>query len=263
VNDVVYLYGFVAADAPAPGPLTGIADTPVRLLRLGLVNAVVSELPAAQFGVDVIEAQLQDLAWVGEHGLAHERVVTWYADHADILPARLFSLYSSDTALRSATAATLPQVRQALTAFAGKREWNLKVAYDTDELAQHGAELSDELRRVEEEIATAPPGRRYLLQRRRTDIVKREVSRMARTAADEILAGLAAHALDSRVLPVAAADVAGTVVLNAALLVARAAETGLRAEADRLYSHYTALGLIISFSGPWAPYRFLEHNDDA
>jgi hypothetical protein len=53
------------------------------------------------------------------------------------------------------------------------------------------------------------------------------------------------------------------VVLNAALLVTRAEETALRTRADDLYRRYTALGMIVSFSGPWAAYRFLEPYGDA
>jgi hypothetical protein len=263
MSSVVYLYGFVPADAPAPAQLSGIAGTPVRVLDVGALRAVVSDLPADVYGAQQVEARLQDLGWVGEQGVAHERVVTWYVDNAEILPARLFSLYSSEAALRAAVTPTLPHVARALEVFAGRREWNLKAAYDAERIAQHGAELSDELRTIDEEIAAAPPGRRYLLQRRRADVVKREVSRMAHRAADELLAALARHAVQHRVLPLGAADASGTVVLNAALLVERAAEAALRTDAERLHEHYTGLGLIVSFSGPWAPYRFMEQHGEA
>jgi hypothetical protein len=260
VSDVIYLYGFVPRAAPAPSGVRGIADAPVSLLDLGGLCAAVSHLPADQYAADGIEARLQDLAWVGQHGLAHESVVTWFADHSDIVPARMFSLYSGEPSLRNATSPQLDSITTALQHIASRREWNLKVAYDPQDLAAHGAQLSDEVRAADEEIATAPPGRRYLLQKRRTDLVRQELSRMARRAADEMLSALSGHAEQSRVLPIAATDDAGTVILNAALLVARSAEPDLRATAARLHDHYTRLGLIVSFSGPWAPYRFLEPN---
>ena len=264
MSDMVYLYGFVPPRTPAPPEsVTGIADAAVRLLDLGDMHAVVSDVPGTLFAPAVVEARLQDLAWVGEQGMAHERVVVWFADHADILPARMFSLYTGDAALRAAAAGRLAEVTATLRSLAGRREWNLKVAYDADELGRHGAEISPELGRLDEEMAQAAPGRRYLLQRRRTDLLKQEVSRAARTLADELLGALAAHAEDVRVLPLTEGDDAGTVVLNAALLVARDAEDGLRAEAAQLYQRYTALGMIVSFSGPWAPYRFVELYGDA
>src|SRR5690606_9248478 len=41
VNHLLYLYGFVAADAPAPPPLEGVGGAPVRRLDAGDVTAVV------------------------------------------------------------------------------------------------------------------------------------------------------------------------------------------------------------------------------
>jgi hypothetical protein len=264
MSDVVYLYGFVPADAAAPPPdVVGVADAPVRLVVLDEVQAVVADVPGDAYAADQVESRLVDLAWVGEQGIAHERVVVWFADNSEILPARLFSLYSGDESLRAAVASRLDAVRAALRALTGKREWNLKVAYDADELTRHGTEVSPELKRMDEEIAGAAPGRRYLLERRRTEAATKEIDRAARTLADELLAALRTHAEDSRVLPPADRDEGGTVVLNAALLVNRAGEPALRTHVEDLYQRYNALGMIMSFSGPWAPYRFLEPYDDA
>jgi hypothetical protein len=264
MSDVVYLYGFVPPDAPAP-PLdvVGVADAPVRLVDLGAVQAAVADVPGHAYAADRVESQLHDLAWVGEQGLAHERVVVWFADNSEILPARLFSLYSGDDSLRAAVRDGLTAVAGTLRSLTGRREWNLKVAYDADRLGQYGAAVSQELKRMDEEIAAAAPGRRFLLERRRADIAKTEVARAARSLADELLDTLRTHAEDAQVLPLAEGDEAGTVVLNAALLVDRAEEPALRASAEDLSQRYTELGMIVSFSGPWAPYRFLEPYGDA
>lgn len=264
MSNVLYLYGFVPASAPvSPAEVAGVADAPVRLLDLGAVHAVVADVPAEAYASDVVESRLQDLDWVGEQGMAHERVVVWYADHSDILPARLFSLYSSDTALREAVRARMDEVTAGLEALSGKREWNLKVAYDADELATRGSSISPELKRMDEELASATPGKRHLLKRRRSDMLKQELGRAARRLADELLAALATHAVDTRVMPLTDSDDAGTVVLNAALLVTRDAEAGLRSHAAELYRNYTDLGMIVSVSGPWAPYRFVNVYDDS
>lgn len=263
MNHVVYLYGFVPSAASAPEDVAGVGDAPVRLLRLGPVQAAVSDLPAGVYGAAAVEARLEDLDWVGEQGLAHERVVTWFADNAEILPARLFSLYSGEQALRDAVAARMDEVSTGLQALSGRREWNLKVAYDADELARHGSDVSPDLKRLDEEIAAAAPGRRYLLERRRGDLLKQEVTRAGRTLAHDLLEALRPHAADVRILPLAEGEGQGTVSLNAALLVDRDAEPALRTQVAELYERYTELGMIVSFSGPWAPYRFVDVYGDA
>lgn len=258
MSDVLYLYGFVPpGTASPPAELHGVAGTRVRLLDLGAVHAAVSHIHDPAFLPGALEAQLDDLQWVGEQGLAHERVVAWFVDHADILPVRLFTMHSSERALREAVADSIDQLAQRLREFAGRREWNLKVAYDADALARHGAEVSPELHSLDEQIAHAPAGRRYLLERKRADIVKIEVRRAARRLADELFHALATHALATRVLPLTSDVEAGTVVLTAALLVERGSEDALQRDAAERIARLDPLGLAVTFSGPWAPYRFL------
>jgi hypothetical protein len=258
VSDVIYLYGFVPPGAPAAPSLAGIDDAPVERLDLDGVHAVISRLPAEQWSAQHVEARLDDLGWVGEQGVAHERVVLWFVDHADILPARLFTMYTDEAALRSAAAHRAAALQAQLRRLGGRREWNLKVAYDAAALALHGSEVSDELRRMDETMAAAPPGRRYLLQRQKAELQKKEVARSARRLAAELLDALRPFAEAVQALPLATTDEGGTVILNAALLVTRDGEPALRAEADRHVARLAGLGMIIAFTGPWAPYRFIE-----
>ncbi|HSJ23372.1 MAG TPA: GvpL/GvpF family gas vesicle protein [Longimicrobiales bacterium] len=260
MSDVVYLYGFVPAGTLAPPQeLAGIGAAPVTLLELGPVNAAVSLLPATDFDAASVEARLQDVAWVGEQGLAHERVVLWFVDHHRILPARLFSLYTSADALRQALESQAGRLAGMLADLGDRREWNLKVACDPGEMARHAPEVSEQVAALDAEIATAPPGRRYLMQRQRTDLVRDEVGRAGRRLADELLAELGAHADEVRTLPLASVDAeAGTVLLNAALLVRRDREQDLQTAAEAAVARLRPLGVRASFSGPWAAYRFLE-----
>lgn len=262
VSELIYLYGFVPADAPQPPPsLAGIADRPTELLSLDAVAAVISRVPATEYDPDLVEARLEDLGWVGAQGLAHERVVLWFVDNADILPVRLLSMHSNVDALRRALHLDVAGIAAQLARLRGRREWNLKVAYDDAELVRHGAAVSEELRTLDADISGAPPGRRYLLERKRAEVAKGEVARAAQRLAAELLDALRPIAEDARVLPLAAGDQTGSVVLNAALLVRRDAEPALRAEAERRIAAHRALGMLPNLSGPWAPYRFLQAHD--
>jgi hypothetical protein len=259
VNELIYLYGFVPASAPPPpADLAGVGGARVHVLALGDVGAVISRLPPGTLDAAAIEARMEDLAWVGQQGLAHEAVVLWFVDTSRIVPARLFSLHSSEAALRGAVQPDAARIAAQLAEIGDRREWNLKVAFDAAELARHGAEVSGEVRALDEEIAAAPPGRRYLLQRQRADLVKRALAGAARRLATELLEALAAHADDTRVLPVTGADEAGTVVLNAALLVQRHREPALQQDAGDRIEELRQLGMLPAFTGPWAPYRFIR-----
>ena len=62
-------------------------------------------------------------------------------------------------------------------------------------------------------------------------------------------------------LPIPRADRELPVVLHAALLVEAPAEPALADEVARRAAELDAVGLSIQFSGPWAPYRFLDRDE--
>ena len=96
--------------------------------------------------------------------------------------------------------------------------------------------------------------------------MKTEVAAAAHRVASELFDRLSANVREARRLDLPRTGAELPVVLSAALLVAREEETDvierLRAEGDVLRE----LGFELSFSGPWAAYRFMggaeDHADD-
>lgn len=258
MSELIYLYGFVPADVRLPtGGLAGVADAGVDSLPLAGFAAAVSRLPVAEFGAEALEARLRDLPWVAEQGLAHERVVAWFVDHAEILPAPLFTLYSSPELLQAEAASRAGEVERALGDFAGLREWDLKVTYLPARLAEHLGELSPEVAELDRRIAQASPGTRFLLERKRDALARTETARAARESAAGLLEALAPLAERSLRLPLAQTDGSGPVALNSALLVRRDREAALATEFAARRAELERLGIAAAFSGPWAPYRFV------
>jgi hypothetical protein len=254
---VLYLYGFAPEDAALPEHgLLGVADAEVELLRLDGFMAVIGRVPAASFSGDALEANSGDVAWMAEQGLRHEQVVGWFVDHAAILPSRLLTLFSAEEGLRAAVARDRDRIADGLRRFADLREWDLKVSYDADRLSDHLGEVSEDIARLDREIAAASPGKAFLLRKKRDDLARTETRATARRLARELLDHLAAHARDVAVLPAIAEN--APVILNAALLVPRGAEGPAREDAAEAAGRLEALGLDVTFTGPWAPYRFLD-----
>lgn len=260
MSELVYLYGYIPAGAGAedlPG-LRGVADRLVELVPCGEALAVVSRVPGDEYQADRIEARLTDMAWLGDHGMAHERVVAALVDRGTVLPMRLFTLFSSLDALRAECATRAEWLRDSLARLHGLRQWDLKVAYDSDRMLAVIGETSDEVAAIDAELAAAMPGRKYLLQRRRDDVARAAVRKAVASLGDEILASLSPAAADVKRVPPPSSAEPGElpVILSAALLVSRDEEPRLRellaAESERL----SARGVSIACSGPWAAYRF-------
>ncbi len=262
MSDIVYLYGYAPADAAVAGVPAGIDEHPVEPVAAGGVLALISRLPAHAYAARVLERRLEDLDWVAQRGLAHERVVAWFVDHSGILPAPLFTLFSSVDALRADAERRSDEIRATLDRFAGLREWDVKLAYRADALARNAAAVSDEVRALDAEIAAATPGHRFLLERKRAELVKSEVAHAAHRLAGGVFDELRGAARDAVRLKLPQTGATLPVVLSAALLVPREDEPRvldwLRGRADAL----RALGMELEFSGPWAPYRFLGSGNE-
>lgn len=257
MNDVVYLYGFVPAGSALDDAPAGIDDHAVEAIELDDAHALVSRLPADEYAVAALDARMEDLGWVAARGLAHERVVAWFIDHGEIVPAPLFTLFSSIDALRADARQRAPQIRATLERFAGLREWDVKLGYRSELLAQQAGAVSEQVRALDHEIASATPGKRFLLERKRADLAKREIVQAARRIADDVFDELQPHVRDAvrLALPGAAAEL--PVVLSAALLIDRAGEAALVKRLEARADALRPLGMDLSFSGPWAAYRFM------
>jgi len=259
--DLVYLYGWVPAGGIAADELRvrGIADRAVELMPCGPALAVVSRVPAEDYSPDRIEARLTDLHWLGDHGLAHERVVAALVDRTTVLPMRLFTLFSSRAAVAEECAQRADWVRETLERLDGLRQWDLKVSYESETMLATIGESSAEVAAIDAELAGAAPGRAYLLQKRRDDVARTEVRKAVAALGDEVLAALEPVASETRrIAPPSNAEPGELpVILAAALLVARDREPELRerlaAESERLAPR----GVSIACSGPWAAYRFV------
>lgn len=257
---VVYLYGFVPEQARLPrGGLLGVGDVPVEILPFEGVAAAIGRPDPDHYSAGPLESRASDMTWMAEQGLRHEQVVAWFVDHSTILPSPLLTLFSSEAALREAVRER-PGIRADLERFAGTREWDLKVAWDPAVLAGHLGEVSEDIAAVDRDIAGAGPGKRFLLERKRSDLARTEGRVVARRLATELLDDLRADAQDSVVLP--PPPDGSPVVLSAALLLPAAAEADVVARAAAARDRLVGIGIAVTFTGPWAPYRFTGRADE-
>lgn len=259
MSDVLYVYGFIPSEDPAtPDELTGLEDRPVEEIPLDGFRAVVSRLPAEEYGEKALEARMDDLRWLGERGLLHERVVTWYVDHGVILPARFLTLHSSRPVLEQEAGRNAARIRTLLDRFRGRREWDLKVSYDPEVLQGKLGDDAPDVRDLDRKIEEASPGRRYLLERRRDELARDRVREVADHLASTLMDGLADRVEALELLPVTRGEEGERLVRHAALLVVRDAEADLETHLEERIAGLAERGVRVDFTGPWAPYRFID-----
>ena len=260
MSEYLYLYGFVPFDGRTPEHITGVNDSVVEIIDLDDIAAAVSRVPADQYAPERLEPRLQDLQWVAEQGVAHERVVAWFVDESQILPAALFTMYSSVDALTQAARERHDALVAEMKRLRGQREWDIKVSFDERVVQQNAAQISENVAVLDKEIENAAAGKKYLLQKKRADLLKAEVRQAAHRRAVDVMNAVHAIVAGSRTLPLPRTNAELPVVLHAALLVRTENEKQLIDKLDAEARRLRAIGMDLSFSGPWAPYRFMgEH----
>ena len=189
-------------------------------------------------------------------------MVTWFVDHGGIVPARLLTLYTNERSLAAATRDNHARLREEIERLRGLREWDLKISYRAEELRRGLASVSDAVAQLDREIASADPGRRYLLDRKRDKLLETETGRVARRLGNEALDTLGPLVREVRRVAGPAGRDDLPVVVHAALLVEETKEAELQERAEAEGRRLGTQGMSLALSGPWAPYRFLAGAED-
>lgn len=257
---LTYLYGVVPADAPHPTGLCGLEGGAVRLVRVGDVAGVVSDVPADAYAEAVLDARLADVAWVGERGLAHEQVLTWFADRGPVVPLAPFSLHAGDERVAERLAGQHDRLRDELVRLRGRREWGVKIWRDERRFAERVDALSAPLRALAAEAQAAAPGRRFLIAKKRDALRADEGRRVSAELVQGALARLRATAEEGKALPLPAAPGARerTLLLHGAFLVADDRFAAFQQDVQALAAGTQGDGFEWEFTGPWPPYHFAQ-----
>lgn len=256
-----YLYGIVAADAPEPPPeLAGLEGQQLRLLREGRLAAVISEVPQAEYTDEALDARLADLAWVGERGIAHEQVLDWFAERGPVVPLSLFSLHRDEARVRSRLREEEARVLPLLESLRGRREWRVKLWRRDETVGEHLEELSPTLKALAGEIEQAPPGKRYLLMKKRDAARTDELKRVSDRVAQVVYEALGEEAERGVVVPTprGAPQSGHVLTLDSAWLVAEARYAGFQRRLGELAGEFQPHGFEFEFTGPWPPYHFTD-----
>jgi hypothetical protein len=228
---------------------------PLRLLDAGdRVWLVVSSVDAAGYDEAALARGLQNLDWVGRHAIAHEAVVEQFLSAPAVLPMQLFTLFTSDERALQHVARDRRRIDRILARIERQLEWGLRLTFDEKAARAAVEESHDGTRRK-----TAASGASYLARKRDLLDVNRVQLTAARAEADRLYRALARDATEARRRTATEQAVPGSrLLLDAAFLVPARRSASFRAALRRNARALDASGLVVSLTGPWPPYNFVD-----
>ena len=253
-GDLRYLYAITGADAEgaiARAHLRGIDGGEVESIVEGPLLGATSVVPAADYEEGPLNERLQDLEWLAPRAASHQEVNARLLELSNaVIPLTFGAIYRGTDGVRDLLRTRADDLADRLRAVAGRAEWIVSI-----ERAGSDAPPGDAVNALDAEIAEAPPGRAFLLGKRRDDVVREE--RLARDAAVAEETSAKIETIAERVYrepliddPTAAA------IARFSVLVPREREIELGDVVRRLGATRMLEGYRVRLSGPWPPYRF-------
>ena len=257
-----YVYCVIGASEVDLGGLAGVdVGGPVTVLGSGDVGAVASLVSLDEFGDERLREHLNDVVWLEDKALAHERVLDHVRELTTVVPMRLCTIYRTEASVQEMLERERTALIEALRRLAAKTEWGIKVFSTPDAVERMAVQRDPELAELAAEVERASAGEAYMLRKRLDDLRSAQVDQLVEECGDAIHVRVSALAVDVVLNPVQAREVtnhSGDMILNGVYLVEDSATEDLRGLVAALQAEYGHLGFDVQVTGPWAPYNFVE-----
>lgn len=235
---------------------TNEATEPIKTISAGRGVAVYCAVNINEYtGVDG-ERNLQDANWVVPRALRHQSILDKLATNSSILPLPFGTIFSSLDSMKAELEDKVQDINHFFATTVAKQEWALKGYCQKNRILENM--LEQEITRQEASLASLPPGKRYLEERKLqqgvsasyNEWLERERRRIANLLGENV-----EELVVRTILSKKATGKSADMILNWALLVSK--ENAAFVEMlQTMREKADTTGVQLEFSGPYPPYSF-------
>jgi hypothetical protein len=268
---------FYAGLAPKPGVSTqcegryvygvAVGDKEVRLGPIGIEGSEVYTIPYQDISAIVHDCSIEPYQSTDD-----EIVKNWVRVHQSVLDAASDQLgivipLGFDTILQPKDDATFPdqivrdwlksdyeRLHKVMEKIEGKDEYGVQVSYEPMLIVKQISEHSEEIRKINKEMATKSPGMSYMYKQKLERAVKAETEQLADEWFKDFYGRIKRHTDDIVVEKTKKLNNGQIMLLNLSCLVARERVDSLGKELEKINNMD---GFSVHFTGPWPPYSFV------
>ncbi len=253
----LYLFCLAHAGAVRDVQKSGLDETDGLFSRTyGAVAAILTEVRVSDFCGPAAEQNLEDLGWVSERALRHERAVERVFSHGPVLPARFGTLFSSAEVLERFLETNQRTIIDFLESVRDHEEWGIKAQL---ERATARKWLSAKITKTTGDDAALSPGLRYVREKRAQAAAEKELHTWVANCCDTVAREMGEYVTKWRQRKMLDDRISGDsleTMLNIAVLIRRDRVHDLLTRVEETNSERAAQGLNLVLTGPWPPYSF-------
>lgn len=253
MTSVLYVYA-IARDAVTPDGEAVDGSNRFGTTCSDGVCAIFTPVDGDAFSQEVIDRRAGDLEWLGAIGYRHQAVMTDLMKRTTIIPLRAFTLFRAEESLCAYLRDNAAALAKTLQRLDGKQEWTLRIELEPSKWSDALNTRVDSLRNLNEEIASAPPGKAFLLKKKLGDEKKR-----ASQSAEDDLVGEIERGVVERLRCESVAETRQRrdgAFPQITVLINRDEEAVLQEVQQGLNERYAGDGVTVALLGPWPPYTF-------
>jgi hypothetical protein len=242
-------------------------DKEIRLGAIGIDDREVYTIP-----YEGISAIVHDCSTEPYQSTDDETVRNWVRTHQSVLDTagKQFSVViplGFDTILEPGDDAAFPaqvvrdwlkqdytRLREMMRKIEGKDEYAVQVSYEAMLIVKQISEYSEEIRKINKEMAAKSPGTAYMYRQKLERVVKAETERLADEWFSDFYGRIKKHTDDIVVEKTRKLNNGQVMLLNLSCLVARERVDSLGKELEEINNMD---GFCVHFSGPWPAYSFV------
>ncbi|MBI4802943.1 MAG: GvpL/GvpF family gas vesicle protein [Elusimicrobia bacterium] len=229
------------------------------------LEAVVSRVSLKEFGSEEIQNKSQeDLKWIKEKALAHEKVIEAAAKKNDtrlsLIPMRFGIIFNGEKSLKTMLDKDYARITEKLEKIRGKQEWGLKVYLKGQKnFEEEVKEKSALIKKKRKELANLPEGAAFFMEEElKTLILKETAEELTGFALGvfEAFKNIAVDCVKNKNLGKELTGKSEPMVLNAAYLIPGESVAEFKTEAEKANKRIREKGFYLEYSGPWPAYNF-------
>ena len=251
----LWVYAIGRAGHPLPERVEAVDGSgKVQPIDEGSLMAFATPVDLREYSQQDVDSHSGDLEWLGAIGYRHQAVMQALMTGGTVIPLRAFTLFGSPQMVQAQLRSGREQFTKVLERLDGKQEWTLRVEFEPQRWNEALNSRVDSLRAMAGEIASAAPGKAFLLKKKLDD----ERKKASRDAELQVVGEIEQQILEKLACETIAESRQSRdgAFPQINVLINRDEEAVLQELHRDLSDRYAGEGITLAVSGPWPPYTF-------
>ena len=257
-NDLIYVY----CVTNSPPNLVGATEFEgLKSLKLEDFYVIIKPVSESDFSEENFKRNLSDIEWLETHARAHILVINSIMATNTVIPFKFGTIFQSEANLRKFITDYSASLINNFGIIEGKEEWTIKMYCDRKTLSEQIDELSEDAATLEKQILASSPGKAFLLNRKKIELIESELDRLCKVYGQEgydEFRYISESAGLNNLLPKEFTGREDTMILNSVFLVKKEKVRELKERIEQLTKKHENTGFFIEATGPWPPFSFIS-----